>query len=91
MTINGTTTSRRDHDLTDLRAALHGLPFPARQDDILAALVVRRSPSRLLWRAGCLTRERLYYSVDQVCAELASRPGANRQKVVKARGPGMSP
>ena len=79
MTIHGTATSRRHHDLEDLRTALHGLSFPARQDDILAALVVRRSPSRLLWRAGCLSRERLYLSIDEVCAELESRPRANRQ------------
>jgi hypothetical protein len=52
--------------------------FPARQDDILAALVVGRSPSRLLWRAGCLSRERLYLSVDEVCADLESRPRADR-------------
>jgi hypothetical protein len=45
MTIHGTATSRREHDLEDLRAALHGLLFPARQDDILAALVAGRSPS----------------------------------------------
>lgn len=79
MTTLGTATSRREHDLEDLRAALHGMPFPARQDDILAALVVRRSPSRLLWRAGCLSPDRLYHTVDQVCAELESRPRGNRQ------------
>ena len=79
MTINETATSRREHDLEALRAALHGLPFPARQDDILAALVAGRSPSRVLWRAGCLSRERLYLSIDQVCAELASRAQARRR------------
>ena len=73
MTIYGTATSRRATDLQDLRAALHGLLFPARQDDILAALVARRSPSRVLWRAGQLSPERLYLSIDQVCAELESR------------------
>lgn len=31
MTTLGTATSRREHDLEDLRAALHGLPFPARR------------------------------------------------------------
>ena len=79
MTIYGTATSRRSTDLQDLRAALHGLLFPARQDDILAALVVGRSPSRVLWRAGCLSPDRLYLSVDEVCAELQSRPRADRQ------------
>ena len=78
MTIDGTAISRREHDLEDLRTALHGLPFPARQDDIIAALVARRSPARLLWRAGSLSRERLYLSVNQVCAELESRPLVDR-------------
>jgi hypothetical protein len=41
--------------------------------------VARRSPSRVLWRAGQLSPERLYLSSDQVCAELESRPRANRQ------------
>ena len=79
MTIEQAATSRREHDLEDLRAALHGLLFPARQDDILSALVVGRSPSRVLWRAGCLSRERLYLSVDEVCADLGSRPVASRR------------
>jgi hypothetical protein len=86
MTIHESAASRREHDLDDLRAALHGLTFPARQDDILAALVVRRAPSRLLWRAGCLSRERLYLSIREVCADLESRPRADRQQV--ARHPG---
>ena len=79
MTIEQAATSRREHDLEDLRAALHGLPFPARQDDILSALVVGRSPSRVLWRAGRLSRDRLYLSVDEVCADLVSRPVASRR------------
>lgn len=79
MTIQGTATSRLDHDLDDLRAVLRRVDFPAWQDDILAALVVGRSPSRVLWRAGCLSRERLYLSIDQVCAELASRAQARRR------------
>ena len=79
MTIYGTAASRREHDLEDLRAALNGLLFPARQDDILAALVAGRSPSRVLWRAGHLSPERPYLSIDEVCAELESRPRANRQ------------
>ena len=78
MTIECTATSRLDHDLEDLRSVLRRVMFPARQDDILAALVVGRSPSRLLWRAGCLSRERLYLSVDEVCADLQSRPRADR-------------
>lgn len=77
--INGTSTSRLEQDLQDLRRALHALSFPARQDDILGALVVRRAPARVLWRAGCLSRERLYLSVDDVCADLTARPRADRQ------------
>ncbi len=76
--IHGTSTSRLEQDLEDLRAALRALPFPARQDDILGALVVRRSPARVLWRAGCLSRERLYLSADDVCADLTARPRADR-------------
>ena len=79
MTIQGTATTRLDHDLEDLRSVLRRVMFPARQDDIVASLVVGRSPSRLLWRAGCLSRERLYLSADEVCAELAARPSADRR------------
>ena len=79
MTIQGTATSRLDHDLEDLRAVLRRVDFPAWQDDILAALVVGRSPSRLLWRAGCLSPQRLYRSVDEVCTDLAARPTADRR------------
>ena len=78
MTIYGIATSRREHDLEDLRTALHGLLFPARQDDILAALVAGRSPSSVLWRAGHLSPERLYLSIDEVCADLQSRPRPDR-------------
>ena len=80
MTINETATSRRERELEALRAALRGLPFPARQDDVLAALVAGRAPSRLLWRAGCLSRERLYPLGGRAgCAELASRAQASRR------------
>jgi hypothetical protein len=79
MTIQGTATSRLDHDLEDLRAVLKRVDFPAWQDDILAALVVGRAPSRLLWRAGCLSPQRLYRSIDEVCTELAARPAAARR------------
>ena len=65
-------------DLADLRVVLARLPFPARQDDVLAARVCRRAPSRLLWRAGSLSRVRDYTSLDELCAELAAprRPPA---------------
>jgi hypothetical protein len=79
MTIQGTATSRLDHDLEDLRAALRRVDFPAWQDDIIAALVVGRAPSRLLWRAGCLSPQRLYRSVDEVCTDLAGRRTTDRR------------
>jgi hypothetical protein len=66
-----------DGDLADLRAVLAGHPFPTSQDDILALLVARHEPSRLLWRAAALSRARDYLSADEVCEEitLASGPG----------------
>jgi len=63
-------------DLAELRALLVRLPFPTQQDDVLAALVRRQAPSRLLWRAGCLTRTRRYHSLDELCAEIARPPTA---------------
>ena len=73
MTTQQTTSSSLDRDLEDLRAALGRLPFPVLQDDVIAALVARRAPSRLLWRSGSLSRTRLYHSVDEICADI-SRP-----------------
>jgi hypothetical protein len=63
-------------DVAEIRALLARLPFPAQQDDVLAALVRRQAPSRLLWRAGCLTRTRRYHSLDEVCAEISRPPTA---------------
>jgi hypothetical protein len=64
-----------DTDLRDLRAALARHPFPATQDDVLALLVARHEPSRLLWRAAALDRTRSYLSVDEVCDEIARSSG----------------
>lgn len=64
-----------DTDLADLRAALARHPFPATQDDILALLVARHEPSRLLWRAAALERTRRYHSVDEVCRDIAGSSG----------------
>jgi hypothetical protein len=75
MSIDQTTHGGADTDLAELRRELARLPFPARQDDVLAALVRRRSPSRLLWRAGSLSPTRRYHSIDEVCAELARPAG----------------
>lgn len=71
MSLGQSTPTGLAADVADLRVALARLPFPARQDDVLAALVCRRAPSRLLWRAGSLSRVRVYHSLDEVCAELA--------------------
>jgi hypothetical protein len=71
MSIDHTSQGGLDTDLAELRRVLARLPFPARQDDVLAALVRRRSPSRLLWRAGSLSPTRRYHSIDEVCAEVA--------------------
>ena len=80
MTIQQTSTSRLDHNLEDLRTVLlRRVTFPARQDDIVGSLVAGRSPARLVWCAGRLSPERLYRSVDQVCAELAARRSADRR------------
>ena len=59
-----------DMDLANLRAVLARHSFPTSQDDILALLVARHEPSRLLWLAAALTRSRAYQSADEVCAEI---------------------
>ena len=80
MTTQQTATSRLDQDLEDLRTVLsRRVSFPARQDDLVGSLVAGRSPAKLLWRVGCLSRERLYRSPDEVCAELAARRGTDRR------------
>lgn len=65
-----------DTDLGELRAVLARHPFPASQDDILALLVARHEPSRLLWRAAVLDRARTYVSADEVCEEIARSTGS---------------
>jgi hypothetical protein len=70
MAARGTPPTSLETDLAELRAALDRLPLPARQDDIVAALVTRHSPVRLLWRAGNLSRTRLYTSLDEICADV---------------------
>ena len=40
--------------------------FPARQDELLAALMRRRAPSRLLWHLARLDPNRVYPSLDAV-------------------------
>ena len=59
-------------DLAHLRAVLARHPFPTGQDDLLALLVARHEPSRLLWRVAALSRTRAYASADEVCDAIAS-------------------
>ncbi len=42
--------------------------FPARGDQLLAALISRRCPSSLLWHLSSLPQSRRYTSVDEVIA-----------------------
>ena len=71
MSIEDAIGTELDRDLAALRAALARHPFPARQDDVLALLVARRAPSRLLWRAASTDRARWYRSADEVCDDIA--------------------
>jgi hypothetical protein len=71
MSIDNTTGSGLEADLEELRAVLARNRFPISQDDILALLVARHEPSRLLWRAAALSRTRAYFSADEVCDEIA--------------------
>jgi hypothetical protein len=80
MSIDNATYTDLDTDLAELRALLARHPFPTSQDDILALLVARHEPSRLLWRAGVLSRSREYHSALEVCDEIA-----------RSTGPGMPP
>ena len=70
MSINDAVSTELEHDLAELRAALARHPFPTNQDDVLALLVARHEPSRLLWRAAALDRSRSYASADEVCDEI---------------------
>jgi len=65
-------------DLTQIRESLGQMRFPAQSDEVLAALVRRRAPSRLLWHVGALPRTQRYTSLDDLCHQIAlgSRTGA---------------
>jgi hypothetical protein len=71
---------RMTTDLTDLRRALAPVAFPAPRDDLLAVLIGRRAPLRLLNRVGTLGPDHLYLSLDEVCADVLrrARPPAPR-------------
>jgi|GEM_PF-4152025 len=64
-----------ESDLKQIRESLGQVRFPAQPDDVLAALVRRRAPSRLLWRVGGLPRTRRYHCLDALCTDVARRPG----------------
>ena len=72
-----------DTDLTELRAALARHPFPTGQDDILALLVARHEPSRLLWRAAALSGPG-YASADGAATSRPTR-SARRSRSPPAR------
>jgi hypothetical protein len=76
MSINDAISTELEHDLGELRAALAGHSFPTSQDAILALLVARHEPSRLLWRAAALNRSRSYVSADEVCDEITGAVGS---------------
>lgn len=75
MSIYPTVGTGLEADLMQIRESLGHLSFPAQPDDVLAALVQRRAPSRLLWHVGALPRTQLYDSLDDLCDHVALGPG----------------
>lgn len=59
-------------DLDDLRRALGDHPFPATQDDLIAALLSRHEPARLACRLSVLSREHSYAALEDVLADVAA-------------------
>lgn len=78
MSMHRTVGSGLEADVTQIRAALGQVRFPAQLDDVLAALVRRRVPARLLWRVSGLPHTRRYHCIDDLCDDVAlgSGPGA---------------
>lgn len=78
MTMDQTAGTGLESDVMQIRESLGQMRFPAHPDDVLAALVQRRAPSRLLWRVGGLPRARRYLCLDDLCIDVArgSGPGA---------------
>lgn len=64
-----------ESDLMQIRESVGQVRFPAQPDDVLAALVRRRVPSRLLWRVSGLPRTRRYHRLDDLCTDVARGPG----------------
>ncbi len=48
--------------------------FPAHGDQLLAALIGQRCPSRLLWHLSSLPQSRRYASVDEVITAARGAP-----------------
>ncbi|PKW26989.1 DUF2795 domain-containing protein [Phycicoccus duodecadis] len=59
-------------DLADLRHALQDHPFPASQDDLIAACLARHEPTRLACRLSRLPRERRYATLDELLDDVAA-------------------
>lgn len=78
MSVHHLTGTALDVDVSEIRAALRPMAFPVYVDDVLAALVQGHAPSRLLWRVVGLPRTQRYYSLDDLCDDVArgSGPGA---------------
>ena len=66
----GTGATGTPHLDAELVAELAGHAFPARRDDLLAALVRRHAPGALLWRLSRLSPQRTYLTAEDVVADL---------------------
>lgn len=53
----------------ELAAYLPSSAFPARQDDLLALLIRKRAPSRLLWQVSRCAPGRIYRSLESLCQD----------------------
>ena len=75
-------TSRNPSDATnsgsewhlELAGYLRPDCFPARGEQVLAALIGQRCPSRLLWHLSSLPQSRRYTSMDEVLAAAQGTP-----------------
>ena len=78
MSTHRTFSTGLEGELTQIRESLGHVRFPAQLDDVRAALVRRRVPSRLLWRVSGLPSTRRYHSLDDLCTDVArgTGPGA---------------
>ena len=75
MSIDRAIASGLDTDLADLRAVLARHPFPTHQDDVLALLVARHEPARLLWRAAALAAPGSTARSTRCATEIAQSTG----------------